>query len=63
MKKFVLGLVAITFLVVSCVPSAEEIELKRIADSTYIADSIYATDSLTNMSDSTYTYDSIVIIK
>jgi len=40
MKKFLLSLIAIAFLVASCGPSAKELEDKRIADSIMAADSI-----------------------
>lgn len=39
MKKVVLSMIAVALLVVSCGPSASEIEAKRIADSTKMADS------------------------
>ncbi len=41
MKKLfgILVIAAVTFLAVSCGPSAKEIEAKRIQDSTFVADS------------------------
>jgi len=40
MKNVLLGLVILAFAVVSCGPSAKELEEKRIADSIVMADSI-----------------------
>ena len=40
MKKLVLSLVVLAFMVVSCGPSAKELEEKRIVDSIKMADSI-----------------------
>lgn len=40
MKNVLLGLVILAFAVVSCGPSAKEIEEKRIVDSIQMADSI-----------------------
>ena len=48
MKKVVLSLIAgVALLVASCGPTAEQVEAKRVADSTYVADSIAAADSTT----------------
>jgi len=40
MKKLVLSMIAIAMIAVSCGPSSQEIEAKRVADSTKVADSI-----------------------
>ena len=40
MKNVLLGLVILAFAVVSCGPSAKELEEKRVADSIVMADSI-----------------------
>jgi len=68
MKKVLFSLmtiVALSFLVASCGPSKEEIEAKRIADSTLVADSIakvqFTIDSIAKV-DSTAKADSIAKI-
>jgi len=40
MKKLVFGFIFLLFVVVSCGPSAKELETQRVTDSIYMADSI-----------------------
>jgi hypothetical protein len=46
MKKIAFSLIAVALFVASCGPSAKELETKRIADSTFVADSIAREDSI-----------------
>jgi hypothetical protein len=60
MKKIVLSLVVLAFMVVSCGPSAKELEEKRLADSIRIADSVSLAQSLEkSIADSIAKVDSI----
>jgi uncharacterized protein YcfL len=63
MKKVVLSLIAVAMLlVVSCGPSAKEIEEKRIADSIIMADSIAMVQAeQQKVADSIATADSIKV--
>ena len=60
MKKVILGLALLAFAVVSCGPSAKEIEEKRVADSVKVADSIAVVQAKEKMiADSIAKLDSI----
>jgi len=60
MKKVVLSLIAVAFLVASCGPSAKELEEKRVADSIVMADSIAMVQAAEQkIADSIATADSI----
>jgi hypothetical protein len=62
MKKVVLSLIAVAFLVASCGPSAKELEEKRIADSIVMADSIAMVQvEQQRVADSIATADSIKV--
>jgi modification target Cys-rich repeat protein len=55
MKKVVLSLIAgVALLVASCGPTAKQVEANRVADSTYVADSLVrCADTCTQTCDST----------
>jgi len=61
MKKLfgILVIAAVTFLAVSCGPSAKEIEAKRIQDSTFVADSCAKVQAAQLVADSIAKADSI----